>query len=67
LIKLAINDANVKAKFIAETSGRQLDKILEIKYGTFDSWGFVSYQDYDDLNPIRRDGILKWEDLILRR
>lgn len=35
IIKIAISDAKQKARLIAETSGRQLGKIKEIKYGTF--------------------------------
>lgn len=37
IIKLAVNDANAIAKLITETSNRQIDKMIEIKYGTFDN------------------------------
>ena len=57
LMKLALTDAFKKAKLISETSNKQLDKMIEIKYGTFNATNFnygAQYrsQNFEDVNSI---------------
>ncbi|MCZ8355157.1 MAG: SIMPL domain-containing protein [Cyclobacteriaceae bacterium] len=52
LVKLAINDAYTLVKLMTETTGRQIDKMVDIKYGTFENHNLFGFGGLNEIVPI---------------